>query len=97
MDGCIGDPECVAYATSMSLDRAASYVCATGMTPWRYCAPSCSIAADCCTSGSCTDYPTNWTCPAGLCVSTCEDDGECIAWASSASIPNASQYVCHTF
>lgn len=100
--GCQSKSECVTYAQTLAQPDAENYFCrepgCSGDEP--ACAPgeTCSIAADCCTSGSggaCGVYPNKWACEQGSCVyQGCLEHSECAAWAQAQGSPSPENFTC---
>jgi hypothetical protein len=65
---------------------------------WRTCAKGCSVADDCCLTGTtaaCGTYPNKWVCDTVCMAAGCDDDAECVTWATGLSLPGAADYKCN--
>ena len=101
---CANDGECVTYAQAIKQADAQSYACHPAFCPGDrdYCGPkvkSCSKSTDCCNAGTaaCGIYTNHWACSSGTCEYLgCTSDNECVAYALSIGVSNASSYVCRT-
>ena len=96
--GCTGDAECVTWATAGGAADPSLFECRTfGFSNVPACAKRCTATADCCPSGTCPGFPDHSECLDGHCVSTCSDDAECRAWATSSGVADPARYVCHAY
>jgi hypothetical protein len=69
----------------------------TPVEPYKACAVTCTDSASCCiTTAGCGTYPDKWTCSGSCVAAGCENDPECVTWATAKGYPSAENYSCRS-